>query len=76
MSIAEIVITGAFSGLIGAFVMDLFMRVVSTVYSERIDMTQALGSFFTGKLENASYVGVVIHGISGTFFGVIYLVLV
>lgn len=72
MNILSTIILGALSGLIGAFAMNFFMRRVSAAYSKRVDMIRALGSFFTGKLENSAMTGTIIHAIAGTFFGIIY----
>ena len=63
---------GAVSGLIGAFAMNFFMRAVSASFSQRVDMLVALGSYFTGKVDNAASLGSLIHGISGVVFGAIY----
>lgn len=72
MTILPILVLGALCGLIGAFAMNLFMRQVSTAYSKRGDMIRALGSFFTGKLENSASIGTAIHSLAGIFFGIIY----
>lgn len=72
MNILPTILLGAICGLIGAFVMNQFMRTVSAAYSKRVDMTRALGSYFTGKLENANSVGTAIHSVAGIVFGVIY----
>jgi len=61
--------------LLGAFAMNLFMRKVSSAYSRRVDMTRALGSYFTGTLENANLVGTIIHSVAGILFGIIYVVI-
>lgn len=65
-------ISGAICGLIGAFSMTYFMSRVSAAYSKRVDMSRALGSYFTGKLEGSGKLGRLIHSISGVFFGTIY----
>ena len=52
--------------------MDAFMRSVSSRFSQRVDMLKALGSYFTGKLENASALGGAIHAFAGLFFGAAY----
>lgn len=75
MDILPTIILGAICGLIGAFAMNLFMRGVSTAYSKRVDMVRALGSFFTGKLDNASGLGTAIHSIAGIVFGVVYFLI-
>ncbi|MGJ8654472.1 MAG: hypothetical protein ACSHX8_14520 [Opitutaceae bacterium] len=72
MDILPTILLGAISGLIGAFAMNQFMRTVSAAYSKRVDMTRALGSYFTGNLENANSVGTAIHSAAGIVFGIIY----
>jgi len=72
MDIITATALGAISGLIGAFAMTAFMRKVSSTFSQRVDMILALGSYFTGKVENAASLGGLIHGVSGVFFGGIY----
>ena len=73
MYIFIILLLGAVSGLVGAFAMTGFMLKVSSTYSRRVDMVQALGSFFTGKLEGAQELGKRIHILSGLVFGMLYL---
>ncbi|HKK18128.1 MAG TPA: hypothetical protein VJ952_05550 [Opitutales bacterium] len=68
-----ILFLGAVCGLIAAIVMNLFMRAVGRSFGRSADMVRALGSFFTGKLENADSVGSAIHAGSGICFGMIYL---
>lgn len=63
---------GAACGLAGAYAMNFFMRRVSAAYSERVDMIQALGSYFTGNLDNARQVGTSIHASAGILFGMLY----
>lgn len=75
MDILPTIILGAICGLIGAFAMNLFMRGVSTAYSQRVDMVRALGSYFTGELERAATLGTLIHSIAGIVFGVIYFLI-
>ena len=70
------IVLGAICGLIGAFAMNLFMRQVSATYSKRVDMIRALGSFVTGKLDNAALVGTAIHSIAGVFFGIVYFLII
>jgi uncharacterized membrane protein YagU involved in acid resistance len=75
MEILPTILLGATCGLIGAFAMNLFMRQVSTAYSKRVDMVRALGSFFTGKLENSARIGTAIHSAAGILFGIIYFLI-
>ena len=75
MSILTVIILGATCGLIGSIVMNLFMRTVSHAYSQRVDMVVALGSFFTGKIDNAATLGTLIHSIAGIVFGILYFLL-
>jgi hypothetical protein len=75
MDILPTILLGAVSGLIGAFAMNLFMRAISTAFSKRVDMVRALGSYFTGKLENAGNIGTAIHSLAGIVFGIIYFLI-
>jgi hypothetical protein len=75
MSILTVIILGAICGLIGAFAMNLFMRTVSSAYSKRVDMVVALGSFFTGTIDNAATLGTLIHSITGIVFGILYFLI-
>ena len=75
MTLPLAIILGSVCGLAGAFAMNLFMRSVSAAYSERVDMVIALGSFFTGSLENARSLGTTIHAGAGIFFGICYLMI-
>lgn len=72
MNMLTALLLGAICGLIGAFVMNLFMRQVSKSYDRRADMVRALGSFFTGRLDNAAGLGTAIHSGAGILFGMIY----
>lgn len=75
MSLLTVIVLGVICGLIGSVAMNLFMRTVSNAYSQRVDMTIALGSFFTGTTENAATLGTAIHSLSGIVFGVIYFLI-
>ena len=72
MNIIILLLVGALSGLIGAFAMTAFMLQVSAFFSERVDMVQALGSYFTGKVKGSGRIGKMIHAASGLLFGMIY----
>jgi hypothetical protein len=72
MEIFLTILVGALAGLVGAVVMNLFMRWVTTQLGKRADMIRALGSFFTGSLENARQLGNLIHCFSGVLFGIVY----
>lgn len=72
MELLPSLLLGAFCGLIGAFAMTFFMSAVSQAYSKRVDMAQALGSYFTGKAEGSGKLGRLIHSVSGLFFGAVY----
>lgn len=76
MDMLAAILIGAVCGLIGAFAMNLFMRLVSRKFDRRADMVRALGSFFTKKLDNALGVGTAIHGAAGVIFGMIYLAII
>jgi ABC-type Mn2+/Zn2+ transport system permease subunit len=75
MGYLTVIILGATCGLIGSIAMNLFMRTVSHAYSQRVDMVIALGSFFTGKIDNAATLGTLIHSITGIVFGILYFLL-
>ena len=55
--------------------MNLFMRSVSSAYSKRVDMLVALGSYFTGTVDNAATLGSVIHALAGIVFGALYFLI-
>lgn len=75
MNMLPLIISGAISGLIGAFAMYAFMRAVSATFGRRVDMIRALGSYFTGKTEGAVALGASIHAVSGTVFGIFYILI-
>lgn len=75
MELIGILFLGGGCGLIGAYAMNVFMRTVSAAYSERVDMIVALGSYFTGSIENARNLGTTIHAIAGIFFGMCYFLI-
>lgn len=75
MFLLIVLLLGAISGLAGAFAMTEFMLKVSSTYSKRVDMVEALGSFFKRRSEGAQELGRKIHTISGIFFGVLYFVI-
>ena len=75
MDTPTVIILGSVCGLAGAFAMNLFMRSVSSAYSKRVDMLVALGSYFTGTVDNAATIGSVIHGLAGIAFGVVYFLI-
>lgn len=75
MSILTVIILGAICGLIGAFTMNQFMRSVSNSYSKRVDMIVALGSYFTGSIDNAAKTGTLIHSLAGILFGMLYFLI-
>ena len=72
MFVLIVLFLGAASGSVGAFAMTEFMLKVSSAYSKRVDMVQALGSFFTRKSEGAIEMGKRIHTVSGICFGMLY----
>ena len=76
MGILTVIILGAVCGLAGAFAMNFFMRSVSAAFSKRVDMVVALGSFFTGRTDNASTVGTMIHYVTGVVFGILYFLII
>ena len=75
MDIPTVIILGSVCGLVGAFAMNLFMRSVSSAYSKRVDMLVALGSYFTGTVDNAATLGSVIHALAGIVFGALYFLI-
>ena len=76
MNIVIVLLVGALSGLTGAFAMTAFMLRVSASFGREVDMVRALGSFFTGKLENSRKIGKMLHTVSGIVFGMIYLMII
>lgn len=70
-----LIVSGAISGLVGAFAMYAFMRAVSTAFGRRVDMIRALGSYFTGKMEGSIVLGASIHAVSGIVFGILYILI-
>lgn len=72
MTIYLALFLGALCGLLAALAMNVFMRVVGSHFGRSADMVRALGSYFTGGLENATRVGTWIHGLAGVVFGMIY----
>jgi uncharacterized membrane protein YagU involved in acid resistance len=75
MSIMTVIILGACCGLVAAFTMNLFMRSVSATFSKRVDMVIALGSYFTGRTDNAANIGTLIHSVTGIIFGILYFLI-
>jgi hypothetical protein len=75
LSILSVCLIGAVAGLIGAMAMNAFMRLVSFRFSQRVDMTIAVGSLLTGRVDNARMIGTLIHAGSGVIFGAVYLLL-
>lgn len=67
-----LLLIGAVSGLVAAMVMNLFMRAVGRRFGRSADMVRALGSYFTGGLQNATTVGTLIHSVAGIVFGMVY----
>lgn len=76
MNLLLLIISGCSCGLLAAIVMNIFMRGVGRSFGRSADMVRALGSYFTGKLENASRTGTAIHLVAGAFFGIIYFVII
>lgn len=76
MEIISILLFGVACGLVGAHVMDAFMRAVSSAYSDRVDMILALGSFFSSSPAQAKKLGTSIHSVSGAIFGALYLLII
>ena len=73
MELLPLLLTGAVGGLCGAFAMTAFMKAVSGKFSQRVDMVRALGSFFTGRLDNAEMLGRLIHAFAGLGSGLVYV---
>ena len=76
MNLLGVILLGAFSGLIGAFAMNLFMRAVANKLGKRGDMVRALGSFFSRDKESAANIGTAIHCAAGVSFGIVYLTII
>lgn len=79
MNEAEIIIrfliVATLAGLAGALAMTTVMRLMSRTRIGAGDMIVAVGGLLTRSRENARMVGVILHGISAIFFGVLYSVL-
>lgn len=73
MNMISVLILGAICGLAAAIIMNLFMRAVGRSFGRSADMVRALGSFCTGKMDNAKTVGTAMHCVAGISFGMIYL---
>lgn len=67
-------VTSTLAGLTGALVMTLVMRMIARAGGGG-DMVEALGSLFTGSLDNARLVGRLLHMISAVGFAMLYAVL-
>jgi len=67
-----LLLSSVLAGLLGAAVMDFFLLLASKDTKPKVDMTEALGSLLTGRLEGATALGRAIHLLSGVAFGVIY----
>lgn len=63
---------GIYSGLAGALVMFIFMEVVTHAKITNADMVRAVGSMITRRYENALLVGLILHVLLGTIFGLLY----
>lgn len=66
------IVTSLIAGLIGSVLMDVFLLLASQHSRPKIEMTEALGSLFLGRLEDAKLLGRAIHLISGAGFGLLY----
>jgi hypothetical protein len=75
MDLPTVIILGSVCGLAGAFAMNIFMHIISSAYGKRVDMLVALGSYFTGKTNNAASLGSLLHSLAGVIFGALYFIL-
>ena len=75
MHLLHVILLGGVCGCLGGYAMTYFMRAVSAAFSKRVDMIRALGSYFDGNLEKAYRRGMVIHSLSGIFFGIVYFLI-
>lgn len=67
------ILISLFSGILAALAMSISMRLISRLGGgDEVDMVMAIGSFFTGRKENATRFGILIHVGSGIFFGLVY----
>jgi hypothetical protein len=72
MQVAGLIACGIITGFIGAVIMNMFLRWVSSSFKEPVNMIKAIGSYVTGSDKNAIFSGTLIHLVSGAFFGIIY----
>jgi hypothetical protein len=63
------------AGIAATAIMSLFLSFVHRKKIANTDMVRALGSVFTGELEDALMVGSAIHICSGIFFAFVYSLL-
>ncbi len=67
-----LILSSLLAGFLGAAAMDFFLLLASKDTHPHVDMTEALGSLITGKLEGANVIGRFIHLASGAAFGLAY----
>lgn len=70
--IAVTYLVALLGGAAAALSMNLLMKRIGKAWGEDINMVIALGSFFSGRMDNASHLGTLIHAAAGTFFGLVY----
>lgn len=59
-------------GILGTVAMTVFLLFPRWLKLGNVDVIRAVGALITGKVENASQPGIVIHAVSGIFFAYIY----
>jgi len=72
MSILQIILIGLPAGLVGALLMNLFLRWVNDSFDEPVNMVRVLGSYVTKSQESGLTVGTVLHLLFGGIFGILY----
>lgn len=70
ISISTVVLV---AGLVGTGGMTLLMVLITRLRITNADMVRAIGSIFTGSLETAWPVGILLHFLSGMIFAVGYV---
>lgn len=59
-------------GVLGTAAMTVFLLFPRWLKLGNVDVIRAVGALYTGKVENASQPGAVIHAVSGIFFAYVY----
>jgi hypothetical protein len=71
--IVDFILTSLAAGALGVFAMEMVTWLITRDGWAKGNMIVAVGSLFTRSIQNAFRVGVIIHGISGFGFAVLYV---